>query len=83
MTAKQDRVETDTYVALQGNIPSDCYLGQLVRIGYSKEGLYQDTNQSVEVDYMVKGNLLMNVILPGLKLTAHSVADDLKIISRV
>lgn len=66
MTADNNMIETSTFLELKGDIPSDAHLGQDVRIGYSKRGLYEDTKQKVEVSFYTSGNLMTGFILPTI-----------------
>ena len=57
-SADESKVETSTYLTLGGMIPEDAYMSERVMIGYSKDGLYADTKQTVEVSFFKKGNLI-------------------------
>lgn len=81
MTADNNKIETETFLTLQGDVPSDTYLGQDVRIGYSYDGLYEDTSQSVQIAYYQKGNLFSALILPRIPILGWSDAGtDLRIV---
>lgn len=67
-TAGDDKVETSTYLTLGGTIPEYAYLGERVMIGYSKDGLYADTKQNVEVSFFKKGNLVTAYLLPMIQI---------------
>ncbi len=69
---------TNTTLLLQGDIPDKAHVGQQVDIGYSKEGLYEDTSQSVQVSYYVDGNVLMGFVVHGI-LQLRPAANSLKI----
>ena len=70
---------TATSLTMKGNIPSHAKTGQSIRIGYSKNGLYEDTSQKVEVAYFIDGNLLNDIIHMVLG-SARRASDDLTIV---
>jgi hypothetical protein len=68
---------TGTYIVLQGDIMDRAHEGQSVQIGYSKDGLYEDTSQKVAIAYEIDSNAffwLLNKVMP------FATAKDLKII---
>lgn len=79
MTASSSMVETGTFLTLQGKIPDDAHIGQRVRIGYSsREGLFANPDQIVQMAYFVDDNLLgglLNWIIPF-----QSAGTDLQIV---
>jgi hypothetical protein len=66
MGANNNKVETSTFVKINGEIPADSYLSQNVMIGYSEDGLYADTSQKVDVAFYSKGNIIAGLIIPQL-----------------
>ncbi len=68
---------TETYLVLQGKHLDSCFEGQKMEIGYTKQGLYEDTSQTVATAYQIHGNLfgsLINAVAP------FQVAYDMKIV---
>ena len=80
-SADESKVETSTYLTLGGMIPEDAYMSERVMIGYSKDGLYADTKQTVEVSFFKKGNLITAYVLPRIQTaTVDSAARIFNII---
>ncbi|OUO19511.1 hypothetical protein [Collinsella sp. An307] len=81
MTSGDDRIETNTFVVLEGNIPQDAHIGQDIRIGYSFDGLYDNPDQMVQVAYREKGSLFTGFILPLVPFFGSSgTSDDLQVV---
>lgn len=79
MSPTDDMVETDTFLVLEGTVPDDAHLGQRVRIGYSSSGgLYENPNQTVQVSYFVRDNLLVGFVLDML-IPFQSTETDLRV----
>ena len=79
MTADRSKLETNTFLILVGNVPSDAYVGQDIQIGYSYDGLYENTSQSVQVAYREDSNLFMWAVEKFIPFTSGA-QDDLKIV---
>lgn len=77
MSTEKNGAETDTFIQVSGDIPAGCHLGQRVRVGYSKDGLYEDVHQKVELSFFTSGNVMTGWILP--RLSPFRAAEDYKI----
>ena len=81
MTSGDDKIETNTFIVLECNVPQDAYIGQDIRIGYSYDGLYDNPDQMVQVAYREKGSVFTGLILPLVPFFgSSSVDDDLQVI---
>lgn len=54
--------KTDTFLTLEGNLPSDCRIGQSVKIGYRSSGLYENTSQTIDAAFETKSNMILGLI---------------------
>ena len=73
---------THTSLTMKGRIPDYAEVGQSIRIGYSRDGLFADTSQKVEVAYYYDGTLfnkIIHTVLGSILGSARKTSDDLKI----
>lgn len=75
---RSNKTLKDCYLTIKGNIPASAYEGQKIIVGYSKDGLLEDTKQSVQVSYEESTNALVAWIIDNI-LPFRVCSEDYKI----